>query len=49
MYSLFAATRVNLDHFVQDLAAGNPFVWGLTIVFGGLAIFGLVQKFRSFS
>ena len=48
MYSLLAARTVNLDHFVQDLAAGDPFVWGLVIVFGGLSIFGLVKKFRSF-
>ena len=48
MHLLLAATRVNMDHFVRDLAAGDPFVWGLVIVFGGLGIFGLVQKFRSF-
>jgi hypothetical protein len=48
MYSLLAATRVNLDHFVGDLAAGDPFVWGIVIVFGGLSIVGLVRKFRSF-
>ena len=33
---------------MRDLAAGDPFVWGLVIVFGGLSIFGLYQKFRSF-
>ena len=48
MHLLLAATRVNMDHFVRDLAAGDPFVWGLVIVFGGLSIFGLVLKFRSF-
>jgi hypothetical protein len=48
MYSLLAATSVNLDHFFRDLAAGDPFVWGIVIVFGGLSIFGLVRKFRSF-
>jgi hypothetical protein len=47
MYSLLGATRVNMDHFMRDLAAGDPFVWGLVIVFGGLSVFGLYQKFRS--
>lgn len=44
---LARVVRVNLDHFVQDLMAGDPVVWAILIgmvVFSGL---GVYQKLRS--
>lgn len=46
---LFAATRVNLDHFVRDLANGDPVVWGILIAMVGFTAFGIYQKYRAFS
>ena len=36
---MLAVTRVNLDHFINDLMAGDPVVWG--IVFGVIFFTGL--------
>ena len=44
---MLLAVRVNLDHFVRDLMAGDPVVWAIAlgmVFFSGL---GIYQKFRS--
>ena len=44
---MLAVTRVNLDHFIDGLMAGDPVVWG--IVFGVIFFAGwhLYQRNRS--
>ena len=44
---LARVVRVNLDHFIRDLMAGDLVVWGIVIgvvFFSGL---GIYQKLRS--
>jgi hypothetical protein len=48
MNFLLARQRVDMQKFVEDLSNGDPVVWTITIVFGGLALFGLYKKFRTF-
>jgi hypothetical protein len=48
MNLLLARQRVDMQQFLADLASGDPVVWTLTIVFGGLSLFGLYKKFRMF-
>jgi hypothetical protein len=48
MNPLLARQRVDLDQFLADLSNGDPVVWSITVVFGGLALFGLYKKFRTF-
>jgi len=46
---LARVVRVNLDHFIRDLMAGDLVVWGIVIgvvFFSGLAMY---QKWRSFA
>ena len=46
---MLLAVRVNLNHFVQDLMAGDPVVWAIAlgiVFFSGL---GMYQKFRAAS
>ena len=45
---LLAARRVDVNAFVEGLSNGDPVAWGILIVFGGLSLFGLYQKFRTF-
>ena len=46
---LFAATRVNLEHFVRDLMAGDPVVWAIVVGVVLFSGFGLYQMYRAFS
>ena len=46
---MLLAVRVNLDHFVQDLMAGDPFVWCIAIGIVGCTAFGIYQKLRACS
>jgi hypothetical protein len=48
MNLLLAARRVDVNQFVEGLSNGDPVAWGILIVCGGLSLFGLYQKFRSF-
>ena len=41
---MLLAVRVNLDHFVQDLMAGDPFVWCIAIGIVGCTAFGIYQE-----
>jgi hypothetical protein len=46
---MLLAVRVNLDHFIRDLMAGDPVVWAIVagvVFFSGL---GAYQKLKSSS
>jgi hypothetical protein len=48
MNFLLARQRVDMQKFLDDLANGDPVVWTITIVCGGLSLFALYKKFRTF-
>jgi hypothetical protein len=44
---LFAATRVNLTHFVRDLQEGDLVTWGIVIAVVFFSLLSAWQKLRS--
>ncbi len=46
---MFAATRVNLTNFINDLKEGNLFVWGIVAAVLFFTCLHAYQKHRSFS
>ncbi|HEX2474296.1 MAG TPA: hypothetical protein VHK01_06105 [Lacipirellulaceae bacterium] len=48
MNFLLAARRVDVNKFIEGLSNGDPVAWGILVVFGGLSLFGLYRKFRTF-
>ena len=45
----FGATHVNFENLINDLMAGDPFVWGILVVVVFFTGFSAYQKYRTFS
>ena len=43
------AVRVDFDHFLRDLQAGDPVVWAIVVGSVLLTGFSLYRKYRTFS
>jgi hypothetical protein len=46
---MLLAVRVNLSHFIEDLMAGDPFVWAIVVGVVFFTALGAYQKYRAAS